>query len=96
MRDLYNRRKRLEDWIKRVIEDVNEPEIEQLGYRKNWIHNCSSGKREGSGTSSYIYPSFQYRSIELKIFTDSLLCLYSLGTFIIFPNSKTIILHNQN
>ena len=26
MRDLYNRRKRLADWIKRVNEDVSEPD----------------------------------------------------------------------
>ena len=26
MRDLYNRRKRLADWIKRVNEDVDEPD----------------------------------------------------------------------
>jgi predicted alpha/beta hydrolase family esterase len=30
MRDLYNRPKRLADWIKRVNEDVDEPEIEQI------------------------------------------------------------------
>jgi hypothetical protein len=31
MRDLYNRRKKLADWIKRVNEDVDdEPEVEQI------------------------------------------------------------------
>jgi hypothetical protein len=30
MRDLYNRRKRLADWIKRVNDDIDEPEIEQI------------------------------------------------------------------
>jgi hypothetical protein len=30
MRDLFKRRKRLADWIKRVNDDVDEPEIEQI------------------------------------------------------------------
>jgi hypothetical protein len=35
MRDLYNRRKRLADWIKRVNEDVDESEVTKL-YREYW------------------------------------------------------------
>ncbi len=30
MRDLYNRRKKLADWIKRVNDGVGEPEKEQI------------------------------------------------------------------
>ena len=30
MRDLFKRRKRLADWIKRVNDDIDEPEIDQI------------------------------------------------------------------
>ncbi|HEX2068419.1 MAG TPA: hypothetical protein VHF08_06920, partial [Nitrososphaeraceae archaeon] len=50
MRDLYNRRKRLADWIKRVNEDVDEPDrtdilklIEQMQDKERavlWIVRC--------------------------------------------------------
>jgi site-specific recombinase XerD len=50
MRDLYNRRKRLEDWIKRVNEDIDEPDrtdilklIEHMQDRERsilWIVRC--------------------------------------------------------
>ena len=50
MRDLYNRRKRLADWIKRVNEDVDEPDrtdilklIEHMQDKERailWIVRC--------------------------------------------------------
>jgi hypothetical protein len=50
MRDLYNRRKRLADWIKRVNEDVDEPDrtdilklIEHMQDKERailWIVGC--------------------------------------------------------
>ncbi len=61
MRDLYNRRKRLADWIKRVNEDVDEPDrtdilklIEHMQDRERailWIVRCITALITFKGTS---------------------------------------------
>ena len=48
MRDLYKRRKRLVDLIKRINDDVDEPEIEQKSLNSSNIGKIEKGAYESA------------------------------------------------